>query len=176
MSSPSGWPGTTKSVENTPGSPTQPNCWKDASKIVPQQLGIPNLAVSWLSWSRRDFIGRWLRGADLSCWHFNLGPEIWLPLSGQPLNHVEAPKEELDLCCTFNCSHKPHNKPSCEAFKCSWTNRLVHFDNCRISVIIYKCTDKLMTLLNDLLILGEGGVVLNLRQQCFPWTSPFPVL
>ena len=82
VSSSSGWPGTTKSVENTPGSPTQPNCWKDASKIVPQLRGIPNLAVLWLSWSERDFIGGLVRRADLSCWHFNLGSEIWLPPLG----------------------------------------------------------------------------------------------
>ena len=116
---------------------------------------IPNLAVLWLSWSGRDFIGRpWCAEQT-----FPAGTLIWVrrygcTLSAEPLNHVEAPKEELDLCCTFNCWHKPHNKPSCEAFKCLWTNRWVHFDNCRISVIMYMCTDKLMTLLNDLLILG----------------------
>ena len=67
---------------------------------------IPNLAVLWLSWSGRDFIGAWCAEQT-----FPAGTLIWdrrygCPLSAQPLNHVEAPEEESRL--SFNCSHKPH--------------------------------------------------------------------
>ena len=55
--------------------------------------------------------GEILSGAWCAEQTFPAGTLIWdrrygCPLSAQPLNHVEAPKEESTP--SFNCSHKPH--------------------------------------------------------------------
>ena len=62
---------------------------------------------------------------------FPAGTLIWdrrygCPLSAQPLNHVEAPKEENRP--NFNCSHKPHRSldiksPSFKHILLFWTER-----------------------------------------------------
>ena len=46
-----------------------------------------------------------VRGADLSCWHFNLGSEIWLHPLGRA---AKSCGRELASGPAFNCSHKPH--------------------------------------------------------------------
>ena len=77
---------------------------------------IPNLAVLWLSWSGRDFIGGLVRRADLSCWHFNLGSEIWLlpPSSSQAAKSCGSTskgREQTQLQLFAQTTQKPR----CEA-------------------------------------------------------------
>ena len=56
-----------------------------------------------LVWAR--FYRGLVRRADLSCWHFNLGSEIWLHPLGRA---AKSCGRELASGPAFNCSHKPH--------------------------------------------------------------------
>ena len=83
-------------------------CFKNCATAA---RGIPNLAVLWLSWSGRDFIGRpWCAEQT-----FPAGTLIWVrrygcTLSAEPLNHVEE-SSQVDLP-----SIVPTNHTECERY------------------------------------------------------------
>ena len=86
----------------------------DTTKLLERCFKNCATAARYPQFSRLVVVLVWfeiLSGAWCAEQTFPAGTLIWdrrygCPLSAQPLNHVEAPKEESRP--SFNCSHKPH--------------------------------------------------------------------